>query len=764
MIYLNWFYTLRKITFILATIISLLVSAASFIFSKYIYKQKEFSIRKEIAIEQAKNLNSKIGALFSESTSFTLFHSQLLSSMVKSESLPEKSKFLKFYEILLQSSNNLKGISIIWNSGMYNVIDSFDNFSNIRDLAGRFAPYFQKQENGQIKISRVDEAENQNSWANSNLKDNQGLTVYNPYSKSEGIHKSEVIAIGASILVNNQNYGEVIFETSFSDVHKIISKENAPYNASIKIISEQGLVLASNDTTYKAGRNISLYPEENYFQKIISGYSKEMFYDEEKYIYLNLPVISNQNSLSWQLLFTFPKKELYSDKIAFYVWIFPISMFCLLNLFFYLIYKRLKWNFIKLKHTADTLSVNKTTSLEKVCELRELSAIQDSVVSIHERVSENIHRLQDIIAGNYQMIKNSKNSKDFLEQTICQLAENLQTSDEERKTRYKEDQIRNWVTQGFAKFSEIMRDSERNIKTQSQNIISHLVNYLNAVQGGVLIVNRESAGDAFIELIAFFAYDRDKLAKTRIELNEGLIGRAYQEQKTIYLTEIPEGYIYVTSGFGEKTPTNLLIVPMILDYNVIGILEITSFKSFEAYQIEFVEKLAEIFASSVHGIEIGQRTTSLLKESQDKGEKLSMQEEVLKQNLEEVRSMQEETAKLVSKLEKKEQLLNKSLFVIEIQAQGFLTDANKHACEIFEPSGISLKEMNIYDLFPDDFKRTVAFASFQLHVDKQSEYQCTLQMMNKSSDIVKARLFLIPGENRPYEENTVIIGGYLLNT
>lgn len=47
--------------------------------------------------------------------------------------------------------------------------------------------------------------------------------------------------------------------------------------------------------------------------------------------------------------------------------------------------------------------------------------------------------------------------------------------------------------------------------------------------------------------------------------------------KTLYVDDIPEGYIYVISGLGSASPKYLLIVPFKKQEQVIGMLEIASF-------------------------------------------------------------------------------------------------------------------------------------------------------------------------------------------
>ncbi len=121
-----------------------------------------------------------------------------------------------------------------------------------------------------------------------------------------------------------------------------------------------------------------------------------------------------------------------------------------------------------------------------------------------------------------------------------------------------------------------------------------LVNYLKANQGGLFILNDEDKENIYFNLLSAFAYDRRKYMEKHIQFGEGLIGTCAIEKKTIFMTDIPQDYMEITSGLGGANPGSLLIVPLKLEDDVLGALEIASFNVFEEHEIEFVEKLVKV--------------------------------------------------------------------------------------------------------------------------------------------------------------------------
>ena len=144
---------------------------------------------------------------------------------------------------------------------------------------------------------------------------------------------------------------------------------------------------------------------------------------------------------------------------------------------------------------------------------------------------------------------------------------------------------------------------------------------------------------------ACYAYDRQKFLSKKIESGEGLVGRCYQEQEKIFLTEIPNDYIKITSGLGDNNPTSLLLIPLAYNNNIFGILEIASFNKYQEHEVEFIERIGESIAATISSAKANIQTAVLLEQSQQQAEEMSSQEEEMRQNMEELRATQEQSTR-----------------------------------------------------------------------------------------------------------------------
>jgi hypothetical protein len=244
--------------------------------------------------------------------------------------------------------------------------------------------------------------------------------------------------------------------------------------------------------------------------------------------------------------------------------------------------------------------------------------------------------LQAIVEGNF-----SVSADDFNHPQLQQLVKSLK----ERIIKQRdEDERAKWVAEGHARFGEILR-LNGDLKTLSDELLKTLVKYLNLNQGSVFIYEETDGNDGVLVLYSCYAYDRKKYLTKTIPPGEGLVGQCFIEKETTILKEIPMGYIKITSGLGEATPKFLLIIPIKTDQQIEGAMELAGFSELEDFQINFIEKICEAFASVIRSVKVGEETRRLLTETQSQTEQLRSQEEEIRQNMEEMQATQEDLSR-----------------------------------------------------------------------------------------------------------------------
>jgi len=217
-------------------------------------------------------------------------------------------------------------------------------------------------------------------------------------------------------------------------------------------------------------------------------------------------------------------------------------------------------------------------------------------------------------------------------------------------------------------------------------ILSNLVRYMDAQIGGLYLINDERSDDRHLEMVAVYAYERRRFIEHRIEIGEGIVGRCVLENQSIFMTDIPEDYIQIDSGLGHDKPTSLLVVPLKLNEEVYGIVELASFSEFQRYQIEFVEKIGENIAATLSNVKINLRTARLLEESKLQSEALVAKENEMKNYIREMEITQKEADRKEEVAQSFVNAVNHSIIRADFNLDGRLLYANSRFLETMEYS------------------------------------------------------------------------------
>jgi PAS domain S-box-containing protein len=372
-------------------------------------------------------------------------------------------------------------------------------------------------------------------------------------------------------------------------------------------------------------------------------------------------------------------------------------------------------------------------------EIGEMAKAMDSLVN---GLKATTLFAENIGNGNYASDFKPLSDSDVLGNALINMRDNLaRVADEDKK--------RNWATEGLARFGEILRTNTNDLGKLADEIVLNLVKYLKANQGGIYIVDDQDNGDEpTMSMKACYAWDKKKFLNHQIHKGEGLAGQAWQEGDLVYLTEVPQNYIRITSGLGDANPTSVLIVPLKVNDQIFGVVEIASFGEFRDFEMEFVQKIAESIASTISSVKINARTQRLLEESQEMTEQMRAQEEEMRQNMEELQATQEEMQRGQSESEGTMQAINGALAIAEYDAEGKLTRVNHNYLNIM---GYSQDEVigELHRIFvTKEEKSHEEYRQFWRELAGGHSKNGIYKRLTRKGDVISIRAHYTPVKNR----------------
>jgi transcriptional regulator with GAF, ATPase, and Fis domain len=138
-------------------------------------------------------------------------------------------------------------------------------------------------------------------------------------------------------------------------------------------------------------------------------------------------------------------------------------------------------------------------------------------------------------------------------------------------------------------------DPKEKTEDYAERILRNMSQHFEIVQGVFFLRNQKTK---LFESISTFAYTSDNKPST-FKVGEGIPGQVAKNKTLMHLTSIPEGYLKIQSGLGKSSPTNLLIIPLLLNKETIGIIELASFQVFDKETVWTFKNLAKIIGNAI---------------------------------------------------------------------------------------------------------------------------------------------------------------------
>ena len=131
----------------------------------------------------------------------------------------------------------------------------------------------------------------------------------------------------------------------------------------------------------------------------------------------------------------------------------------------------------------------------------------------------------------------------------------------------------------------------------TERLLINMANEFEIVEG-LFYIKTKGGVYSISGLYAYFADEKPKDFKE----GEGLNGQVIKNKTTLNVKNVPEEYIKVLSGLGESSPKHMLIVPILHEEEPVGLLELASFKEFDAEKENTISKLSTYIGEGVNSI------------------------------------------------------------------------------------------------------------------------------------------------------------------
>jgi len=675
----------------LITVVTISFTMAILIIAIFTYKLYNAKFN-ELSEETATSVCRDFAAKLSIELNSALITTRTLANAFESGKIGDEVVNLNREEAIsildreLKENPNFFSVFSLWEPGAFDNEDKMYSYQPGSSESGCFIPHLFRNDSGQVVLQ---------SLANFDSRDvlsyyHQSKKTLNEYIANPKLFKfgnieKWIISFVTPIVYNYKFYGVVGVDLSSEYLKDILSKSELFDNtAKIELISPEGRYAAATTQDSLVGYSLDYYYKDFSYQKTQIQNGVSSVDEKNDTLVIKLPLTISRASQPWQLRFYVPKNKLVAISAYDLKGLFFIGLIlCILCIVIVLFYMRQIFNpLTQFAAVSQKIITGDLTGEINLPTRHELTKVKNAYNEIHHVLKNLIHICRAITQGDFSHSIESHGEHDELANSINDLNQHLKNARQQEIKRDQEIKIRNWIREGLAELSDILRVSNSDIELLSLNVVKMIVNYLNAEQGAIFLLNT-SGKEPYLELSAAIAYDKKKYLDKKILLGEGLLGACALERETIYLTKLPEGYVEITSGMGHSIPKSLLLIPLKIENKVVGVIEIASVRTMEKHHIGFVERSSDSIALTISSSIANQKTAKLLDQSKHQAEELSAQEEEMRQNLEELEATQEESHRKELEMKGILMALDTSFMVAEIDMDGFYLKVNPRYCDVF---------------------------------------------------------------------------------
>ncbi|SEQ93629.1 GAF sensor hybrid histidine kinase [Lentzea xinjiangensis] len=231
---------------------------------------------------------------------------------------------------------------------------------------------------------------------------------------------------------------------------------------------------------------------------------------------------------------------------------------------------------------------------------------------------------------------------------VAELKDNINSMVGSLRDSTKANQDQDWLKSNLARISGLMQ-GRRDLAVVAELIMDELTPLVSA-QFGAFYLADDTAEQPELRLISSYGHPDDETRPTRFRFGTSLVGQAARSRRTIAVDEMPADYVAISSGLGRTAPVNLVVLPIVVEDQVLGVIELASVHHFTDIHRDFLEQLMETIGVNVNTIIANARTDELLVESQRLAEELQSRSG-------ELQVRQEELQRSNAELEEKAALL-----------------------------------------------------------------------------------------------------------
>jgi CheY-like chemotaxis protein/signal transduction histidine kinase/HAMP domain-containing protein len=248
---------------------------------------------------------------------------------------------------------------------------------------------------------------------------------------------------------------------------------------------------------------------------------------------------------------------------------------------------------------------------------------------------------------------------------VAELKDNINTMIGNLRLTTERNTEQDWLKTNLARFTAMLQ-GQRDLVAVGKILLAELVPLVNAHQGLMYQLNTEGA--PYLKLLAAYGNAIRDGYPERLELGQGFIGQCAVDKRRIFVTDVPQDTVPVSSVLLHALPRSILAYPVVFEGQVKAVLGLASLGEFAPSHLAFLEQLISSMGIVVNSVEATMQTEGLLVQSQQLAAELQTQQVELQQTNEQLALKAKELAEQNVEVERKNKEIEHARRALEEKA------------------------------------------------------------------------------------------------
>ncbi|GGV13498.1 hypothetical protein GCM10010275_63280 [Streptomyces litmocidini] len=258
---------------------------------------------------------------------------------------------------------------------------------------------------------------------------------------------------------------------------------------------------------------------------------------------------------------------------------------------------------------------------------------------------------------------------------VGDLRDNINSMVESLRATTRANEEQDWLQTTLARTTGLLQGT-RSLPEIAELIMAEVPPLIGAQYGAFFLATDGEKGTELVMTASYGSPDDPDAPPRRFRLGQSLVGQAARDRHALVVERVPPGYATIASGVGSGDPGMLVVLPVVVEDQVLGAVEFASLAPFSSLRREFLDRFVISAGAVLSSLVANLRTDELLGQYRQLADELRARSKELQTGQQELQrsnaELQEKAALLADRnrdIESKNLVIEQARQELEARAQ-----------------------------------------------------------------------------------------------